>query len=132
MINDNPKALSVTTKSELPETGDLSLITEKDKYKQNYLLSRVKLPSIEITEGMRNAVEIAMNDGKKFIRLNDYTIMINSIAGIDPLLVKKPRKEFDPTEYENTPAISEEKMKQIRKQAYQKIGRVGARVEANL
>jgi len=72
-----------------PREAKYSLIPVTKEYDtKNFILHRVKLPSIEITSRTRDSIENAMALGSNFIRVGDHTIMINSIAGIDPLSVK--------------------------------------------
>jgi hypothetical protein len=86
MSNDNQKALSHISKDKLkPTIGGFSLLTEDDIYKQNYLVSRINQVSIEVTQEIRNFIEQAMGAGKKYVRVCEHTLMINSISGIDPM-----------------------------------------------
>lgn len=106
------KALSLTTKKNLPPRGDgFSLIAVENEFEQNYKLYRINLPPIEIESGMRDFVEQAMGSSKKFVRVGDHTIMVNSIAGIDPLK-KKYKPAFFPKheQKEQKPMTDEEKL----------------------
>lgn len=90
MTKDNQKALSLITKTKLlePTKGGFSLIPETNEFEQNYVVHRINLPSIEVTSKMRVFVEQAMEAGKRFVRIGDHTVMVNSISGIDPLKKK--------------------------------------------
>ena len=83
----NPK--SVTFQLSKPIEGKFSLVPVGREYDKNLILHRIKLPSIEITSNIRDGIEEAMSRGRLFVRVGDHTIMINSIAGIDPLPIKK-------------------------------------------
>lgn len=89
MTSENQKALSLSSTKKLkPVQGGFGLITEKDEFGQNYIVHRINLPSLEVNEKVRNFIEMAMVEGKKFIRVGEHTVMVNAVSGIDPL----PRK----------------------------------------
>jgi len=91
------KALSVSPPptNYLPAKNDgISLIKESKKYKQNYIMHRINLKPIEIDEKIRDMVLEFMNSGKKFIQIDNHTIMLNSISSIDPLpIIPEPSEE---------------------------------------
>lgn len=97
MTKDNQKALSLSSTKKLEPMfgGKHSLITEADEYKQNYIVHRINMPSIEVTEKIRDFIEMAMIDGKKFVRVGEHTLMVNSISGIDPLPRKREPRDKD-------------------------------------
>jgi len=87
MSQENQKALSLTTRNKYlsPTQGGYSLLTSSNEYDQNYVVHRINLPSIEVNAKMRQFIEEAMGSGKKFVRIGDHTVMVNSISGIDPM-----------------------------------------------
>ena len=86
MSSNNQKALLLTTENRLkPVLGGFSLIPVSKRFEQNYIVHRINLPSIEVTNKMRDFIEQSMSEGKRFARVGNHTIMINSISGIDPL-----------------------------------------------
>jgi len=78
-----------------PQTKDaVSLVKSSDSLEQNYIIYRVKLNPIEVSVKGRDLVLSAMSANKGFIQLGDYTVMVNSISGIDPLpRLKKEKQE---------------------------------------
>lgn len=78
----------------LPAFGErMSLIRPSKEYSQNYVVYRVNLKAIEIDLQTRDIVLNLMNQGKKFVQVDDHTIMLNSISAIEPMpLKKKPEK----------------------------------------
>lgn len=87
---ENQKSLQLASKFSKPRTnGALSFILREKEYEQNYVLHRIKLPPIEISKSSRDEILKRMDSGKTFVQLGDCTVMINTIASIDPL----PRKD---------------------------------------
>jgi hypothetical protein len=77
----------------LPAFADrMSLIRESKKYSQNYVVYRVNLKAIEIDQETRNTILDLMGQAKKFVQIDDYTIMLNSICAIEPMPVKPQPK----------------------------------------
>lgn len=75
----------------LPAMADrMSLVKESKKYSQNYVIYRIGLKPIEVDQTVRDAILELMMQNKKFIQIDEYTIMINSISSIEPLPIKKP------------------------------------------
>lgn len=88
---NNHQSLSLAkTNFRSPQTsGAISLVKTQDNLNQNYIIYRVKLTPIEVSEAGRNLVLKSLNDKKRFVQIGDYTIMINTISSIEPLPVKK-------------------------------------------
>lgn len=82
-----------------PVKADYSLVPMSKRDNQRYVLSRINLPSIEITREMKLFIERSMDEGKKFVKIGDFTIMVNAIAGIDPV-PKSPYKRFNPADWD--------------------------------
>lgn len=93
-----------------PRQGQHSLVPEQKEYEQNYILHRVKLGPIEISEVTRDGVLEAMKRGDRFVQLGDYTVMVNSITGIDPLPIKRK-----PSDISELPEISQEEWERNQK-----------------
>jgi len=87
---ENQKSLSLAkTNYRDPQTeGAISLIKNADDLKQNYIVYRVKLKSIEVSNRGRDEILKSMASGQRFIQLGEYTIMVNTISSIEPLKVK--------------------------------------------
>lgn len=68
--------------------GLIGLIPKSKEFDQNYCIYRVKLNSIEISQQTRDELLKSMDQGKTYVQLGDYTIMVNSIASIEPLSIK--------------------------------------------
>lgn len=68
--------------------GLIGLIPKSKELDQNYRIYRVKLNSIEISQQTRDELLRSMDQGKTYVQIGDYTIMINSIASIEPLPIK--------------------------------------------
>lgn len=86
------KALSASLKPNeyLAAAGErMSLIKKTNEYNQNYIVYRIGLKAIEIDQKVRDTMLEYMNQGKKFIQVDDYTIMLNSINAIEPMPIKK-------------------------------------------
>ena len=89
------KALSASLKPNeyLQAFGErMSLIKKSKEFSQNYVVYRIGLKAIEIDQTVRDIMLEFMNQGKKFIQVDDYTIMLNSINSIEPLPLKKKAK----------------------------------------
>lgn len=107
-MQDQNKALSPMTQARLnPSMGGFSLIPVSEEYEQNYIVHRVNLPSIEITEKTRDVIEATMAQAKRFVRVGQHTIMINSISGIDPMPRKHNPLPYG-SDFPNVPELSEE------------------------
>lgn len=91
------KALSATLRPidylAAHEVTAKSLIKPSKEFNQNYTVHRIGLSSLEIDQKVRDTMLEFMNQGKKFIQVDDHTIMLNSISSIEPLPIKpKPEK----------------------------------------
>lgn len=51
---------------------------------KRYILKRIKLGDIEISERERNEVINYMSRGLMFVQIGEHTIMLNSLSGIEP------------------------------------------------
>jgi hypothetical protein len=89
------KAISALSKPSeyLPAFAErMSLVKRSKEFSQNYVVHRIGLTSIEIDQKVRDAILELMNQGKKFIQVDDFTIMLNSISAIEPMPIKiKPK-----------------------------------------
>lgn len=56
---------------------------------KTFLLKRIGEEDIEINAEERMAILKALDSNTRFVQLRDYTLMLNSIKGIDP----KPRSQ---------------------------------------
>lgn len=80
-----------------PVIGEISLIPVAKRYGvQNYIVYRVKLPSIEVTKETRDGLLELMNKGRLYAQVGDHTVMINSIAAIDPMDIALAPKSHEP------------------------------------
>lgn len=70
--------------------GLIGLIPKSKEFNQNYRIYRVKLNSIEISQQTRDELLTSMDRGKTYVQIGDYTVMVNSIASIEPLPLKDP------------------------------------------
>lgn len=68
----------------------MSLIRRPKEFSQNYVVYRVNLKALEIDQQTRDMILSLMNQGKKFVQIDDYTIMLNSISAIEPMPLKTP------------------------------------------
>lgn len=71
--------------------NSISLIPLKKEFNQNYIIFRVKLTAIEISQETRNDLLKALSKSKRFMQIDDYTIMLNAIASIEPLSLKNKK-----------------------------------------
>ena len=76
----------------LTSSGDYSLVPEGYEG-QKYRISRVKLSPVYVTEKTRDQILMAMNEGKMYVQLDMITLMVNSIASIDPFPLKLLRQD---------------------------------------
>ena len=65
--------------------NSISLINPENEFNQNYVVYRVKLKNLEITQKTRDGILEALNNDKKFIQIADITVMLNAISSIEPL-----------------------------------------------
>lgn len=80
------KSLSLNSSFIPPMTTDaMSLITEADRYNQNFIVYRVKQRPIEITGKARDQIIQSLTTGATFVLLGEYLVMTNTIASIEPL-----------------------------------------------
>lgn len=77
-------------KSRVPDGQ--SLVKPSKEFEQNYVVYRIGLKPVEIDKKVRDTILEFMNQGKKFIQVDDYTIMLNSISSIEPIPIKKKPK----------------------------------------
>jgi hypothetical protein len=75
--------------------GSYSLIPEDRIFGKNYIVYRVKLPPLEVTEETRNDILRGLGGNKKYVQIGDCTVMINSIASIEPLSVIDKEKYLE-------------------------------------
>jgi len=54
------------------------------KWEKRYLLKRIGEKDIELTLKERNAILENLMQGKSFVQLGEFTLMLNSIKSIDP------------------------------------------------
>lgn len=86
---DNQKSLEVASKFAKPRFNQAkSLIPKEKKYRQNFIVYRIKLSPIEVSKETRDDILKALNENKSFIQIDEYTVMLNSIASIEPMGVK--------------------------------------------
>lgn len=71
-----------------------SLIPKEKKYKQNFIIYRVKLDPIEVSKEARDDILKALSENRSFIQIGDFTIMLNSIASIEPMPIKQKRRKL--------------------------------------
>lgn len=66
----------------------ISLIRKSDEFNQNYVIYRVKLKPIEVSESVRDSILRSMDSGKTYVQIGGITLMINTIASIEPIPLK--------------------------------------------
>lgn len=87
-----------------------------------FILYRIGLDPLEINQNTRNVILKAMSESKRFIQIGNYTIMINSINGIEPIIdsskepLKLPEKISEKDRLTNI-----KKMDEVRKKLAEKI-----------
>lgn len=78
--------------------GDgISLVPVSKQFDQVYKIFRVKLNPIYITEETRNLVLQSLSQGKMFVQIGEYTIMLNTITSIEPT-EKRDREAWERTQ----------------------------------
>ena len=89
MADALPSSLSLTRANGTQSAeGAVSLIPPSHRYRQNYRVTRIKLPPIDITEESARAVFQEILKGSQAIVLGRHLIMCSVIASIDPLPVE--------------------------------------------
>ena len=85
-----PSLLSPTTKY-LPnrdylDKSSICLVRDsrENALEQTYFVLRVNLLALEVTKQVRDRILQAMNEGKKYVQIDEITLMLNSIASIEP------------------------------------------------
>lgn len=73
------------------------------EWQEKYLLKRIGEPDIVLTLDQRDAILKALLGNSRFIQVDKYTIMVNTIKSIDPMLGAKnipdrPVEQFRITE----------------------------------
>ncbi len=58
--------------------------TRTGKYAERFVLKRIDEQDIEISLEQRNSILEKINSGARFIQIDKYTLMVNSIKSIDP------------------------------------------------
>lgn len=71
------------------QNDGLSLIPESHKYSQNYRVTRINLPPIDITEETAHFVFKKILEGDHAIVLGKHLVMCSCISSIDPLPIKQ-------------------------------------------
>lgn len=61
--------------------SDLSIPPE---WRERFILKRIKQDDLHINLETRNEIIKAMSEGARFVQVQKYTIMVNSISSIDP------------------------------------------------
>ena len=77
----------------LRRDGDFQIIPKSAEFEQNYIIARVKLPSIRVTERIRDQILLAMDANVKYVQIDKITLMLNTIADISPLPIKKGKND---------------------------------------
>lgn len=85
--------LSPTTKY-LPnrdylDKPSICLVKSSKVLEQTYFVLRVNLLPLEVTKHVRDRILQAMNEGKKYVQIDEITLMLNSIASIEPGSLRK-------------------------------------------
>jgi len=92
---ENQKSLQLASEFTKPKYKNAtSLIPKHKKYEQNYIVYRVKLNPIEVSEDTRDDILEALNANRSFIQIGKITVMLNSIASIEPMSKKKKPKKL--------------------------------------
>lgn len=68
-----------------------SLIPKNKEFEQNYIVHRMNLKPLEISKVTRDDILMTYDSGKKFVQIDEYTIMLNNIIAIEPLEIKKKK-----------------------------------------
>ena len=69
--------------------GGWNLIPDNMMQEQNYRIERIKLPHIRVPEKTREQIVQALDEGKTYVQLGQITLMLNTIAAIEPYPVKR-------------------------------------------
>lgn len=56
-----------------------------EKLRPRYIIHRIKGEDIEISWEVRNLVLSQIAEGRRFVQIREFTVMVNSINGIDPM-----------------------------------------------
>lgn len=80
--------LSPTTKY-LPnrdylDKPSICLVKSSKALEQTYFVLRVNLLALEVTKQVRDNILQAISEGKKYVQIDEITLMLNSIASIEP------------------------------------------------
>lgn len=54
------------------------------KWEERFFIKRIDEEDIEITLRERDSILLSLNEGKRFIQIGKYTLMLNAIKSIDP------------------------------------------------
>lgn len=73
--------------------NSISLIPQEKEFDQCYIVYRVNLKSLEITQKTRDNILAGLSENKKYIQIDEMTIMLNSISSIEPLNKKDQAKK---------------------------------------
>lgn len=65
-------------------TDQISTLSIPPEWEDRYFLKRIGEEDIEISNEQRILIIKSLNDGKRFIQLGKYTLMLNTIKSIDP------------------------------------------------
>lgn len=86
---EDQKSLSLRSEFIASHTENaISLIRKSDEFNQNYVIYRVKLKPIEVSEAVRGSILRSMDSGKTYVQIGGITLMINTIASIEPIPLK--------------------------------------------
>ncbi len=66
------------------KTGQKSPLSIPSKWRERFVIKRIKEEDIFISLETRNAILSAMEKGQNFVQVGKYTLMINSISSINP------------------------------------------------
>ena len=104
-MQDQKSSLSNPSEGYAETSGEgISLVPKSKQFEEVYRVTRVKLSPLFITKETRNTVLKAITQGKFFVQIADYTVMINTITSIEPMAVRDKetwkkyeamRKEFN-------------------------------------
>lgn len=99
-----------------------SLIPKSKSHLNTYLVQRVKLEPLEITEETYMDILSSLNAGKKYLVIGGSLVMLNTISAIDPAT---PRQKYIVmTRDKEQTLVHEEMIEPFKNSGWKKIGEI--------
>lgn len=87
------KSLSLSSKyAETMDSEAISLVPKEKQFDQCYVVHRINLKKLFVSEQTAKMIIGSISEGKKFISLGGIFFMLNTIASIEPLPLRNKQE----------------------------------------